>query len=133
MYKRQITNPHGFSIEWLKLPKGQSVSRHRLAEKQVMMGHAGAVEVVLNAPGHEVPLAVAAKDVLSIPANAWRTIRNTGNVDAEVLLITTGDGRKRPEWAAEVVQAAADRGRTVDASGFVAPKNLVPTYALGKR
>ncbi len=129
----KITNPHGFSIEWLKLPKGQSVSRHRLAEKQVMMGHAGAVEVVLNAPGHEVPLAVAAKDVLSIPANAWRTIRNTGNVDAEVLLITTGDGRKRPEWAAEVVQAAADRGRTVDASGFVAPKNLVPTYALGKR
>lgn len=129
----KITNPHGFSIEWLKLPPGQSVSRHRLAEKQVMMAHAGAVEVVLNGPGHEVPLAVAAKDMLSIPADVWRTIRNSGDTDAEMLLITTGDSRKRPDWAAEVVAAAAAMGRTLDAGGYVAPKDLVPSYAFGKR
>ncbi len=33
----KITNPHGFSIEWLKLPPGQSVSRFRIGEKQVLI------------------------------------------------------------------------------------------------
>lgn len=128
----KITNPHGFSIEWLKLPKGQSVSRFRLAEKQVMIGHSGAVEVVLNGPGDEVSLQVGTRDTLSVPADVWRTIRNTSDDDAEVLLITSGEGRKRPQWAPDVVKAAADKGRTVDASGFVAPVDLVPNYAFGK-
>lgn len=129
----KITNPHGFSIEWLKLPKGQSVSRHRLAEKQVVMAHTGAVEVVLNGPGDEVPLEVSTKDILSIPAGVWRTIRNTSDGDAELLLVTTGDARKRPDWAEDVIAAAGELGQTLDASGYVAPKALVPVYGIGKR
>lgn len=128
----KITIPRGFSIEWLKLPKGQSVSRFRLEEKQVMIPFTGSAEVVLNGPGEEVALAVAAKDTVSVPGGVWRQIRNTADGDTEIMVVTAGDGRKRPEWAPDVVTMAAKAGRTVDASGFIAATHLVPTYAFGK-
>ena len=128
----KITNPQGFSIEWLKLPKGQSVSRHRLSEKQVMIAFRGSADVVLNGEGDEVSLPLASKDTLSVPGGVWRQIRNSANGDTEIMLVTSGDGRKRPEWAAEVADAAARAGRGVDASGFVAATHLVPSYAIGK-
>ncbi|MCB2109520.1 MAG: hypothetical protein H6895_03655 [Defluviimonas sp.] len=128
----KISIPRGFSIEWLKLPKEQSVSRFRLAEKQVLIPFVGSAELVLNGPGQEVSLPVAAKDTVSVPGGVWRQIRNTADEDTEIMVVTAGDGRKRPEWAPEVVDAAAKAGRTIDASGYVAPMHLVPTYAFGK-
>ena len=129
----KITNPHGFSIEWLKLPPGQSVSRHRIAQKQVVMAYAGSVAIALNAPGDEVEMAVDPWDTASVPADAWRSIRNVSDVEAELILITAGDGRKVPEWAPEVLDAVRAAGRTVDKSGFIAPAHLLPGYAFGKR
>lgn len=129
----RIVNPHGFSIEWLKLPPGQSVSRFRIPNKQVLIAFAGHVAVTLNEPGSEVDIPIAPWDTASIPEHAWRTIRNTGDVDAEVVVITAGDGRKTPEWAPEVVEAVAAKGLAVDKSGFVAPAHLLPAYALGNR
>jgi mannose-6-phosphate isomerase-like protein (cupin superfamily) len=131
-HQPKIANPHGFSIEWLRLPPGQSVSRFRIGQKQVLNVFSGAAEVVLNGPGDEVPLLAGAWDTVSVPANAWRSIRNVSDGETEIIVITAGDGRKTPDWAPEVVEAVAAAGRTVDRSGFVAPKHLVPSYALGK-
>jgi quercetin dioxygenase-like cupin family protein len=128
----KITNPHGFSIEWLKLPPGQSVSRFRIGEKQVLISYAGSLAVTLNGPGSEVELQVDAWDTVSIPADAWRSIRNISDVEAEVVVITAGDGRKVPEWAPEVMRAVEASNRSVDRSGFIAPAHLLPAYALGK-
>ena len=129
----KITNPHGFSIEWLKLPPGQSVSRFRIKEKQVLISYAGSLAVTLNGPRpDEVELPLDAWDTVSIPAHAWRSIRNVSDVEAEVVVITAADGRKVPEWAPEVVRAVEAAGRGVDKSGFIAPTHLLPAYALGK-
>lgn len=128
----KITNPHGFSIEWLKLPPGQSVSRFRVKEKQVLMAFAGSIDVTLNGPGDEVGMHLDAWDTASIPAHAWRSIRNASDVEAEIVVITSGDGRKLPEWAPEVVQQVEAAGRGLDKSGFIAPTRLLPAYALGK-
>jgi quercetin dioxygenase-like cupin family protein len=128
----KITNPHGFSIEWLKLPPGQSVSRFRIKEKQVFQVFTGNVCVTLNGPGSEAEMPVGPWDTASIPAHAWRSIRNTGDTAAEVVVITAGDGRKTPEWAPEVLDAVKAMGRGVDKSGFVAPADLLPVYAIGK-
>ena len=128
----KITNPHGFSIEWLRLPPGQSVSRHRIAQKQVLISYCGSVAVGLNAPGEEVEMQLDPWDTASVPAHAWRTIRNVSDVEAEVVLITTGDGRKVPEWAPEVLDAVREAGRTIDKSGFIAPAHLLPGYVIGK-
>ena len=129
----KVTNPHGFSVEWLKLPPGQAVSRHRIREKQVLIAFAGNVAVTLNAPGEEVELAVAPWDTASVPAEAWRSIQNVGDVDAELVVITAGDGRKIPEWAPEVLDAVREAGRATDRSGLIAPSHLLPAYALGRR
>ena len=128
----KITNPHGFSIEWLRLAPGQSVSRFRIPNKQVLISFAGSIAVGLNAPGEEVEMQLDPWDTGSVPASAWRTIRNVSDVEAEVLLITAGDGRKIAEWAPEVLDAVRAAGRTVDKSGFIAPAHLLPGYALGR-
>ncbi len=128
-----ITNPHGFSHEWLRLAPGQSVSRFRIAEKQVLLAHTGAFTVTLNAPGHQVALPLEAWGMVSVPANAWRSIRNDGDSPAELLVITAGDGRKIPEWPEETVSAARAMGRAVDRSGMIAPAHLLPNYLIGKQ
>ncbi len=126
-----IVNPHGFSIEWLRLPPGQSVSRFRIREKQVLMLFSGAAMVTLNAPGQEIELPLGAWDTASIPGDAWRAIRNLSDVAAEFVVITTGDGRKTPEWSPETYAAARAAGVDVDKSGLLAPAHLLPNYALG--
>ena len=127
----RIVNPHGFSMEWLRLPAGQSVSRFRIAEKMVLIGFAGVVDVAMNDAGHEVAVPLHALDTLSVPANAWRSLRNAGDGDAEVLVIVSGDQRKFPEFAPEVREAIGASGLALDKSGFIAPAHLLPGYALG--
>ena len=128
----KITNPHGFSIEWLKLPPGQSVSRFRIDAKQVLIAFSGSCAITLNGPGAEVELPLNAWDTASIPGSAWRSIRNLSDSEAEIAVITAGDGRKVPEWAPEVLEAVAAKGRAIDKNGFIAPAYLLPAYALGK-
>ena len=69
-----ITNPHGFSMEWLRVPAGGGVSRFRIGAKQVLLAFRGQAEVVLNGPGDEVALPMAALDMLSVPAGVWRAV-----------------------------------------------------------
>lgn len=128
----KITNPHGFSIEWLKLPAGQSVSSFRIKEKQVLISYVGSITVTMNLPGDEVEIGLDAWDTASVPANVWRSIRNNADVDAEIVVITAGDGRKTPEWTPETMERVFEAGRGVDKSGLIAPAHLMPIYALGK-
>ena len=124
-----VANAHGVSIEWLRLPPGGSVSRHRLAEKQVLIAKAGRIEIGLQStdgPVHYSTVGSAqAWDSYSLPPGEWRSLANTGEGDALALLLTAGDHRKRIEWDASVVQAAAAQDWALDANGFVAPKRLV--------
>ena len=131
-HNAKILNPHGFSIEWLKLPPGQSVSRHRLNRKQVLIVYTGGVAITLNAAQDGVELQAGMRDMVSIPADAWRSIKNTSDVETEMVLVTTGDGRKTPEWAPDVLEAAHAMGRGVDKSGLIARAELLPNYAMGK-
>ena len=124
-----VANAHGLSIEWLRIPAGGRVSRHRLREKQVLIAHEGALELeVLTSDGPvRYPLqgTPTAWDSFSVPPNCWRMLRNTGPTDALVIAITAGDHRKHIEWDAALVTAAAAANLALDANGFVAPKHLV--------
>ena len=129
-----ITNSHGFSIEWLRIPAGGSVSAHFLAEKQVLSVYRGSVGIfVSNEAISQVKMASLAPvciangnadgwDSYAMPAQVWRSLRNLGDTEAVMLLMTPGDGRKRITWAAEVVAAASDAGYAIDANGCVALK-----------
>ena len=121
-----VGNPHGFSIEWLRLQPGNEVGRHLLAEKQVAIVFKGAMDVVLNEPGHEVRLPVGTGELFSTPGDTWRRYVARGDAPVEVALITSGDARKRPVWAPEIIQAALAAGVCIDHNGHVAPLELLP-------
>ncbi len=118
-----ISNPHGFSVEWLRIPKGERVGAFKLAEKQALLVFAGDIEVTLDA---EAPVHVRSQEVFSVPADSWRTIASVGDVDTEIAVITAGDHKKHPVWSDEVVRAAAAAGFALDHSGYVASLRLLP-------
>lgn len=130
-----VGNSHGFSIEWLKLPAGGSVSRHSLAEKQVLMVYRGAVEISVEIatevrPGQASVSHVARGtsegwDSFAMPADCLRSYKNKSDTEAVMLLMTPGDGRKTIHWAPDVVAAAGEMDRAVDANGFVGLKRFV--------
>jgi len=124
-----VQNAHGFSIEWLRLPAGGSMSLHKLADKQVLVVYRGQVELAVQ--GAHAPVVIAAKgtdrgwDSFAMPANTWRSYRNTGPDEAVVMVMTPGDHRKNLVWDDPVVQAAGQLNRAMDANGYLAPKNFV--------
>ena len=124
-----VANAHGLSIEWLRIPAGGSVSRHRLDDKQVLIAKQGRVDLSVGTTegpvSHTLVGAPAAWDTFSVPAGTWRTLRNTGDGDALLVVMTAGDHRKRITWDPAVVRAAARAGLAHDANGFVAPKAFV--------
>jgi quercetin dioxygenase-like cupin family protein len=124
-----VQNAHGFSIEWLRLPPGGGMSRHSLADKQVLVVYRGHLGITID--GADAPVTIIAQgsgqgwDSYAMPANTWRSYRNTGRDDAIVLVMTPGDHRKDLVWDEAVVQAAGNANRAIDANGYVAPKNFV--------
>ena len=120
----RIGNAHGFSIEWLKVAAGQSVSRHRLGEKQVAIVYAGSARFLLNEEAG-VRVEAAEGECFSVPRDVWRAVE-AGPDGAEMLLITAGDGRKRITWPEATLDAARKAGWGIDHNGFIAPAALLP-------
>jgi quercetin dioxygenase-like cupin family protein len=128
-----IMNAHGFSIEWLKVPPGGSVSLHQLAAKQVLAVYRGSIEIyVQNQPSTRIESAQIAikiiansQDSYAMPADVWRSYRNNGNADAVVLVMTPGDERKRVTWAPDVLERTTAAGYTHDANGYVGLKRFI--------
>jgi quercetin dioxygenase-like cupin family protein len=125
-----VQNPHGLSIEWLRIPPGGQVSRHLMQEKQVLIVKEGAIDVTVETTAGPVTRRAMGQDkawdTYSLPHQCWRTLRNPGHTPALAVLMTAGDHRKRIEWDAGVAaRAAADRGWSIDANGYVAEKRFV--------
>jgi quercetin dioxygenase-like cupin family protein len=119
----KITNPHGFSMEWLRIPTGHRIGPFKLAEKQVLIVFAGTVEIALA--GAEA-LRAEAREVFSAPPDLWRTLTAVGETTAEIAVITAGDQKKRVAWAPEIVRGAAQAGYGIDPAGYLAPLRLLP-------
>ncbi len=124
-----VANAHGVSIEWLRIPAGGSVSRHCLAEKQVLIAKKGQIEVTVDTRdgpvSHTLVGTAQGWDTFAVPADCWRNMRNVGDDCALAVVMTAGDHRKRIAWDDRVLAAAAQHGFAPDASGFVAPRRFV--------
>ncbi len=125
----QITNPHGFSIEWLRLAEKVRVSPFTLDDKMVLILREGALRLVLNEEG-DATIDLKPWDTYSIPAGVIRRIEAIGSEPAEALVIVSGDHRKQPRFKHDVLAAALEAGLALDAGGFVAPAAVLPNYAL---
>lgn len=124
-----ITNPHGVSIEWLSLPPGGCVSKHRLIEKQVILVVSGHLVLEIEAIDGMAMFDLAGNqngwDCYSVPSGAWRTLKNPGALPLQLLLMTAGDQRKRIDWEPGVIHRARSMDLALDASGYVAPLSVL--------
>ncbi|WP_419853671.1 cupin domain-containing protein [Candidatus Poriferisodalis sp.] len=122
-----ICTPHGFAVEWLRANPGASTGLHRHDDSQVVLLVDGDWEVALNEPAQEVSTRPVMGSLASIPASAWRDLRNIGTSPARAVIVTGGDSPSRVEWPAQTLVRAADAGFGLDAAGYVAPLELLGT------
>lgn len=124
-HRSPITVPHGFSLEWLRLEPGSSVGRHRHDDSQVLLLTEGQWQVELLVDDHAASAEPETGSVVSVPPGCWRDLRNIGDTPALAVVVCGGDSPTTIEWAPEIVTAAADAGWSRDASGYVAPVELI--------
>ncbi|ABV94872.1 cupin domain protein [Dinoroseobacter shibae DFL 12 = DSM 16493] len=125
----KIRNPHGFSMEWLRVAPGQTVSPFTLDDKMVVIPRTDGLRARLNPEG-DVTLDLGGWETFSIPAEITRAFENTSDSPVEALIIVSGDHQKRPRFAPQVLAAAAEKDLALDAQGYVAAAHLIPSYGL---
>ena len=125
----RIRNPHGFSMEWLRLQPGQNVAPFVLADKMVVIPRKAGLRITLN-DAADVTADLGERDTYSIPPDVVRAFHNTGDAAVEVLVIVAGDHQKRPHFRGHVIEEAFVNGATLDAQGYVADAHLIPNYGL---
>lgn len=123
-----VTQPHGFSVEWLRLRAEHQVGRHLCPDIQAIMVFKGSLEVTWNREGEEVSIIAPERSVISIPANSWRRYRAVEG-GTEFILTTQGDQRKRVYWDDTILQQAKAHNRGLDPNGYVTKLNILPENA----
>lgn len=124
-----IVNPHGFKHEWLRARSSNGMLTHRHADTQVYLVKSGVWEVAVNRGSARMTVRLGPSDIFSVPPGAWRSLHCVEGDPGQVLLITGGDNRTRIEWEPQVLQAAAERGWSRDANGYVAPASVLALAA----
>jgi quercetin dioxygenase-like cupin family protein len=124
-----VANAHGVSLEWLRIPAGGRVSRHCVAEKQVLITRRGRVALEVETTAGPVSTELVGTDTawdsFAVPGGEWRSLHNRGEGEALLVVMSAGDARKRIRWDEAVLRAAAEAGLAHDANGFVAPRAFV--------
>ena len=124
-HRTPISTPHGFSVEWLRVAPGASTGVHSLDHSQVVLVGEGQWEISLNRGNDAISANPPEGSVVSIPASAWRNLKNIGTADAYALLVCGSDQRAAIQWDPEIVAAAESLGWGHDAAGYLAPLALL--------
>ena len=129
-----IHEPHAFNLAWLRATAGEGLLRHRHNETQVLTVKSGRWQVTVNDGDAAETTELGPQDALSVPAGSWRQVKliESGSDAAtpgtgELLVLNSGDGRVRLEWAPEVIEAAFDAGWMLDPNGYLAPVAVMIT------
>jgi mannose-6-phosphate isomerase-like protein (cupin superfamily) len=133
----RLHDPHGFDLAWLRAEPGEGLLTHRHRAPQVLTAKAGRWAVTLNTGADARTVELGPLDSLSVPPGAWRSVRLLDAAPGraadpgwgELLVVNGGDGRTELEWAPDVVAAAREQGRVLDADHRVAPAEVLVTAA----
>lgn len=122
----KIHNPHGFSLEYMRIQPGQQVGPFRISPKQVLIVREGLLEIVLGPEGSGNTARAEPWSTYSVPSDCWRTYRSVGDVPVLMSVTTAGDGRAIIEWDAALVDQASAANLGRDPNGYLAPASLLP-------
>ena len=130
----RLHEPHAFNLAWLRATVGEGMLRHRHHQTQVVIVKSGRWQVTLNEGEATQTTVLGPQDTLSVPAGSWRRFEvveageDAATEDTgELLVVNSGDGRVRLEWAPEVIEAAFDAGWMLDPNGYLAPVAVMIT------
>ena len=124
----KVKNPHGFSIEWLRIEPGNTVGPFRTPRKQVMIVREGALEIELDDGAARSTAVAKPWDTFACPADVWRTLRSVGDEPMLAAVVTSGDGRALLEWDPAIVRAAWEAGVGIDPNNYLAPASFLPDF-----
>ena len=124
-HRSPITNPHSFSLEWLEVAAGASTGLHRHGHSQATFLIGGQWQIECEVDGDLEIATPAEGSIVSVPENAWRNFTNIGSAPARAVVVCGSDAPTRVEWAPEIAEAARGAGWAVDASGYLAPTELL--------
>lgn len=122
----KVLNPHGFSVEWLRIPPGHHVGAFRTEPKQVLILMSGLLEIELGGGSRAT---LEPWGIFAMPGGVWRTLRSVGDADAMLIVTTSGDARALLDWDPGIVAAARAAGVGVDPNFYLAPAHLLPAAA----
>ena len=97
-----------------------------LDDKIVLIVHEGRAR--LDFTDGDASVDLNAWDTYSVPGGVPRKLTALGDTPVEMLVVVSGDHRKRPVFAPEIIAEAKDAGLGLDAGGFVAKASLLPVY-----
>ena len=130
-HRPRVTEPQGFSIEWLRLAPGCRTAPFVVDERMVVILLQGtAMQVGFNEGAAAVRLEMGAWDTLSIPASVMRSFANRSEQTVEAVVILPGDQRKMPAFDDPTWAAARACDWALDANGYLARASLMPKGAL---
>ncbi|NCV57231.1 MAG: hypothetical protein EBW47_00260, partial [Betaproteobacteria bacterium] len=122
-------NPVGLSMEWIRIPAGCRIGRHRLSVKQVLIVYQGSLCLHLSdveeTEQYRLNGESDAWDTFSVPEYVWRELCADQAQDVIILSMLATDDRKMIDWDASILARAKIQGLMRDADGYIAPKRLV--------
>jgi len=128
-----LTEPHGFSLAWLRAPRGEGVLTHRQRATQVVLVRSGRWVVRVGRGDQQQVVELGPLDMFSVPPGSWRSVscvEDGADGRGEAAVVNGGDGRVDLEWDDDVVRAARTAGRVLDANRYLAPAAVLDTATL---
>jgi quercetin dioxygenase-like cupin family protein len=109
---------HGFSITYVRAPKGKGAALHRHATEEVFIPVKGRWQVFWLEGERERAIDLAEGDVCNVPIGIYRGFRNlSGGADALLMAIIGGPDAGKVDWHPSVVAEARKTGLLVDDDG----------------
>ena len=130
----RVHEPHSFNLAWLRAVPGEGVLRHRhdadpgADVKSGRLGRHPERAVTRRRPsgwGSRTPSRSRGQLAQHPLVEAGENAATAGT--GELLVVNSGDGRVRLEWAPEVVDAAFEAGWMLDPNGYLAPVAVMVT------
>jgi mannose-6-phosphate isomerase-like protein (cupin superfamily) len=109
---------HGFSITYVRAPKGKGAALHRHATEEVFIPVKGRWQVFWLDGEQERTVDLDEGDVCNVPIGIYRGFRNlSGGAEALLMAIIGGPDAGKVDWHPSVVAEARKTGLAVDDDG----------------
>jgi mannose-6-phosphate isomerase-like protein (cupin superfamily) len=112
----------GFSVTYVRAPKGCGAALHRHATEEVFIPVKGRWQVFWLEGDDERTVDLDEGDVCNVPIGIYRGFRNLAGADALLMAIIGGPDAGKVDWHPSVVAEARNTGLSVDDDG-----NLIMT------